>query len=293
MNTFSIKLNKRQIKILFDKFYEMKILLPANGEHILLRAKTEDSEILVYTTGSTVIRSSNIRDDVKKLKELLNIKDYDAIGSDEVGTGDLFGPIVVCSAYVSVEDIPYLEELNIRDSKKIKDEKVVELAKKVAGKITHSIIMLTPKEYNKLVSEGNNLNKIKALLHNQSYLKTLPKLENKSVTIIQDKFCSKENYFNYLKDEKFIEHDILFYEKAESVHLSVAVAAIIARCAFLGELKKYEEELGISIPRGANEKSTKMLVALIQRFGKEIMPNYVKKNFKNIERALSSKYLKK
>ncbi len=42
-----------------------------------------------------------------------------AIGSDEVGTGDYFGPIVVTAAYVKKEDIKYLESLGVKDSKKI------------------------------------------------------------------------------------------------------------------------------------------------------------------------------
>ena len=34
-----------------------------------------------------------------------------SIGSDEVGTGDYFGPIVVTATYVTKDDIPFLEEL--------------------------------------------------------------------------------------------------------------------------------------------------------------------------------------
>lgn len=41
-----------------------------------------------------------------------------SIGSDEVGTGDFFGPIVVTATFVSKENIDFLTELGVRDSKK-------------------------------------------------------------------------------------------------------------------------------------------------------------------------------
>ena len=46
------------------------------------------------------------------------------IGSDEVGTGDYFGPIVVTASYVKKEDMNLLNELGVRDSKKVLDQKI-------------------------------------------------------------------------------------------------------------------------------------------------------------------------
>ena len=54
-----------------------------------------------------------------------------SIGSDEVGTGDYFGPIVVTAAYVKKEDIPFLEELGVKDSKKMTDDKILEVVPKL------------------------------------------------------------------------------------------------------------------------------------------------------------------
>ena len=52
------------------------------------------------------------KDDEKVLPIRIN-----SIGSDEVGTGDYFGPIVVTSAYVSKENIDFLIDLKVKDSK--------------------------------------------------------------------------------------------------------------------------------------------------------------------------------
>lgn len=46
-----------------------------------------------------------------------NIGQMSIIGSDEVGTGDYFGPITVAAVYADQKHIPLLKELGVRDSK--------------------------------------------------------------------------------------------------------------------------------------------------------------------------------
>ena len=53
------------------------------------------------------------------------IMDFNTIGSDEVGTGDFFGPIVVTATYVDKSNFDFLLNLGVRDSKKITDEKIL------------------------------------------------------------------------------------------------------------------------------------------------------------------------
>ena len=90
-----------------------------------------------------------------------------SIGSDEVGTGDYFGPIVVSSAYITKEDIPFLEGLGVKDSKKMTDEKILEVVPSIIKRIPYQSIILTNREYNANYSQDINMNKIKALLHNK------------------------------------------------------------------------------------------------------------------------------
>ena len=47
---------------------------------------------------------------------------YNTIGSDEVGTGDYFGPIVVVASFVNKDDISFLDELKVTDSKALSDK---------------------------------------------------------------------------------------------------------------------------------------------------------------------------
>lgn len=43
------------------------------------------------------------------------------LGSDEVGTGDFFGPMTVVAVYVDAKQIPLLKELGVKDSKNLND----------------------------------------------------------------------------------------------------------------------------------------------------------------------------
>ena len=87
------------------------------------------------------------------------------MGSDEVGTGDFFGPVVVCATYVSEEDIPWLTSIGVTDSKKLTDEKIIDLANKIMNRIPFSYLVCDNLTYNKQIAKGLNMNSIKAILH--------------------------------------------------------------------------------------------------------------------------------
>ena len=110
-----------------------------------------------------------------------------SIGSDEVGTGDFFGPIVVTATYVAKENFEFLTNLGVRDSKKITDDKIKKIAPEIIKKISYSTYILTNTSYNKNWSEDLNMNKIKAILHN----KVLATVKNKDYDydkIVLDQF---------------------------------------------------------------------------------------------------------
>ena len=92
---------------------------------------------------------------------------YDAIGSDEVGTGDYFGPIIVTATLVDKSTRKLLEDLKIMDSKKMTDEKIRRCAPILMDKIPYVTFTLSNTKYNELANKGFNMNKIKAILHNR------------------------------------------------------------------------------------------------------------------------------
>lgn len=253
----------------------------AKNPYLLFHAKHNDIDILAYKTGKVLLQGDEVTHELVAIKTHLNKEDYAAIGSDEVGTGDVFGPVVVCSAFVNKSEISYLEELNVRDSKNMSDQQIIDIAPKLAKKLVHSLLILPPSKYNKLVSEGYNLNKMKALLHNQAIIKTSSKLKE-TVPVILDQFCTPQLYYNYLKDETLVYRDIDFHTKAEQVHLSVAAASIIARYAFLVKMQQYSQKLGIKLLKGASKEVDEMVKTIFEKKGQKQLHNVTKMNFKNV-----------
>lgn len=284
MKYFSINLNQENLYKLLIAYQDF--IVENNIEHALFKAVHDNVEIIAYKSGTVLLKGPDVSDEIILIKNGLGIKDYEAIGSDEVGTGDVFGPIIVCSALVKLDDFKFLEDLNVRDSKKMSDREIIKLGPLLAERLTHSLIILSPSKYNNISKRpGYNLNKIKAILHNQAILKTSFKYDQ-PVPVILDKFCTENNYYNYLRDEEVVYHDINFHEKAENFHLSVAAAAIIARFAFIVTLARYRKELGITIPKGAGPKVDEVLEEILYKNGVDSLKNYAKLNYRNVLRLL-------
>lgn len=279
MKHYTMSVTENELEKL-NKVYQYHQVEDKNP-YLLFHAKHNDIDILGYKTGKVLLQGAEITHELVAIKTHLNKEDYAAIGSDEVGTGDVFGPIVVCSAFVNKSEIPFLEELNVRDSKNMSDQQIIDIAQIIAKKLIHSLLILPPSKYNKLVKDGYNLNKIKALLHNQAIIKTSSKLKD-NVPVILDQFCTPQLYYNYLKDETLVFRDIEFHTKAESVHLSVAAASIIARYAFLVKMKQYSQKLGMNLPKGAGKEVDEAVKNIFDKKGVKNLNLVTKMNFKNV-----------
>lgn len=279
MKHYTISVNESELEKL-NRVYQYHQIEDSN-QYLLFHAQHNGIDILAYKTGKVLLQGKEVTHELVSIKKHLNREDYAAIGSDEVGTGDVFGPIVVCSAYVSVQDIAYLESLNVRDSKNMTDKMIQMIAPKIAKRIVHSLLILPPKKYNELVEQGYNLNKMKALLHNQAIIKTSSKTEE-NTPVILDQFCTPQLYFNYIKDETLIYRDIEFHTKAEQVHLSVAVASIIARYAFLVKMQEYSTKIGFELLKGASKEVDEQIKSIHETKGKHALTLIAKMNYKNI-----------
>jgi ribonuclease HIII len=277
------------------KDYYHKIQVKTDNPTYLYLFKNDHLTITVYKSMKVMFQGEDALDEYNKWASLLDLEpiepeiiitnyhnqyfNYKVIGSDEVGTGDFFGPVVVCAAYVRPQDYPLLEDLDIKDSKKISDEKIRIIGEQLIKLIPHHVLVTNNEKYNELINKGFNLNKIKAYLHNHAIKKMVVKYPDYQ-KIILDKFCSEENYFNYLKTEETISN-IDFLTQAESVHKAVAVAAIIARYRFLIEFDKLSEKLNITLPKGAGPAVDALAKVIELKYGDDIFPKIAKLNFKN------------
>lgn len=209
------------------------------------------------------------------------------IGSDEVGTGDYFGPMVVTAAFISTQQLSHMQVLGLKDSKKLSDAHIQQLAEQIKPYITHHTLTLSNQKYNELKEQNLNQGKMKALMHNQALGLLLDKMQGVSYDgILIDQFCQPTVYFKYLQGQKhIIKDDVYFRTKAESVHLSVAAASIIARQRFLEVMQQLSASLELTLPKGAGATVDETAAQLIDTYGEAILQHYAKVHFANTNKA--------
>ena len=220
----------------------------------------------------------------KKKETKKNSKVYYAntIGSDEVGTGDYFGPIVVTASYVTKEDIPFLESLGIKDSKKMTDEQILKITPQIIKKIPYYTMTLSNKEYNQRHSEYN-MNAMKAILHNKALLEMTKQYKDYDYIVV-DQFAEKYVYYNYLRKVPNVQRNITFITKAEDQCLSVACSAIISRYIFIKEFDKLSKKYNQTLPKGAGPIVDEVGAKLVKEYGIDVLNEIAKTNFKNTEK---------
>ncbi len=266
--------------------------------YAIFQAQEEDTIITLYQSkkcmfqGTTAYVDANMWKAVDGQENTDNTcsKDYynvTSIGSDEVGTGDYFGPIVVTAAYVRKEDISFVESLGIKDSKKLTDEKILDVVPKLIKNIKYKSTILSNEDYNKNYSNDVNMNKIKAILHNKMLYSLLNEIE-KPDYIIVDEFAKEDRYYSYLKDVNNVVRNITFMTKAEDKNLAVASASVISRYIFIKEFDKMCDTYKTPIPKGAGDNVDKIGMELVEKYGKDILDKIAKKNFSNTKRILKT-----
>ncbi|MCM3669842.1 ribonuclease HIII [Mesobacillus maritimus] len=250
----------------------------------------KDGEIEAAKWGDASLSQSKPKTDKRPSGSHLptNFASMSVIGSDEVGTGDFFGPITVVAAYVKKEDIELLKELGVQDSKNLKDDKIIEIAKQLVKFVPYSLLTLHNPKYNKMQGSGMSQGKLKALLHNQAIQHVLDKIApEKPEAILIDQFAKEEIYYNYLKTQRnIVRENVYFSTKGESVHLAVAAASMIARYAFVKHFEQLSEKAGFTLPKGAGAQVDQAAARLINRKGADCLPEFVKLHFANTEKAM-------
>lgn len=269
--------------------------------YAIFQAQEEDTIITLYESGKAMFQGTSAFVDANMWKAIkendetdVDQNDYmniSSVGSDEVGTGDYFGPIVVTSTYVKKEDIDFLKDLGVTDSKKITDDKIKKIAPEIIKKIKYKSIILKNEEYNEKYSKENNMNKIKAIMHNKVLYSILKDINEKPELVIVDEFARETRYYSYLEDVPNVVKGITFVTKAESKNLAVAAASIISRYIFLNEFDKMCDTYHLPLPKGSGHEVDTIGQEAVEKYGKEILDKIAKKNFSNTSRILRTKII--
>ena len=303
--TFSFKISDETKNEMIEYFETKK--RDKTPPYAVFQANEEDTVVTLYESNKVVFQGISADIDANMWKEREkaltgsyptekkkeeNKKDIDttdyyfinSIGSDEVGTGDYFGPIVVTASYVNLKDINFLESLGVKDSKKLTDEKIRKIAPEIMKRIPHVSIILTNKQYNDMHSKEINMNAIKAIMHNKALHALITKETYDYEKIVVDQFVYPKKYYEHLKSAKYVVRNISFTTKAEDKCLSVACSSIISRSIFLNQIDEMSKELGIKILLSAGRDVDELAKNIKDKYGMDKLKELVKLNFKNTEK---------
>lgn len=283
MSTISLKLTKDQIKKIKEVF--KNDIKPSKNEYIDAFINRKDLTISIYHSDKVVFQGN---DAFFYAQDFIEKKINRQAGSDEVGTGDFFGPVCVCACIVEKEQFPILEKLHIVDSKQLNDEHIIKVGPTLIKEFKHSLLIVDNKQYNK-IHEYYNLNAIKAKLHNKAYINLLKKGYDIPKAAYVDQFAPENLYYNYLKNDNEVYHDLIFETKAETKYPAVACASVIARYAFLLKIKEMENKYKMVFHKGADEKVDNDTLIFIQKYGKDRLNEVCKLHFANYKKTVLSK----
>lgn len=206
------------------------------------------------------------------------------IGIDESGKGDYFGPLVIAAVFADAITQGELKLMGVRDSKKLSDGRILEMAPDIKTICPHSVIAIGPQKYNELYAKIRNLNRLLAWGH----AKALENLLERGVICeraISDQFGNERLILNVLQ-EKGRKIVLEQRTKAES-DLAVAAASILARAEFLLRLKRLSGEVGTTLPKGASPAVELAAKMIIKKHGRERLESVAKLHFKTTQSILA------
>ena len=279
---FDIK-NESELK---NKLVEAKFTLKP-VEYAFWRAQIPGVTATLYKSGKILVQGKGTEDFLSKYIENSELKSavisetvkpkYSCwIGTDESGKGDYYGPLVVAGVMVDKDNLKILQDLGVKDSKKLTDTIIEKVACQIKSNSTFSVITINPAKYNQLYSKFKNLNNLLAWGHARAIENILEKRECQNA--ISDKFGN----------ESLIKNALLTHGKNINLEqrvraeddIAVAAASILARAEFVQRMRKMSNEYGINLPKGASAKVKEQGRLFIEKYGNDALINIAKLHFK-------------
>jgi ribonuclease HIII len=198
------------------------------------------------------------------------------IGTDESGKGDFFGPLVIASVLADEKNAKFFLDLGIKDSKKLSDKKMLNMATEIKKVAPYSIIAISNLKYNELYNSMKNLNKLLAWGHARAIENVLEKEHCEYA--LSDKFGDESLIKSALmKNGRSIRLEQMC--KAES-DIAVAAASVLARATFVQKIQEMEETYGLKFQKGCSGLVKDGAKLFIEKYGKERLKEVCKTHFK-------------
>lgn len=259
-----------------------------NSNKVMFQGKDADniaSQLLPNTAKPAQSKTNSVKKTFSTNKTI-RYNNYQCIGSDEAGSGDYFGPLTVCAAYVSKKNVQVLKTLGVDDSKKLTDAKIVELAEQLVTFIPHSLLTMHNEKYNEKQKSGWSQVKMKAVLHNEAIKNVTQKIDTDALDyIVIDQFAEAGVYKRYALTDLPFSTKTKFETKGESKSIAIAAASIISRYAFVKNMDSLSRSAKTEIPKGASNKVDLAAAKIIDRKGIDYLDSITKKHFANRSKA--------
>lgn len=281
--TFSKSISKKEADSLYSALSSAGCIF-SYPKYTLYQTRVDGISITLYASLKLVVQGKNIHDcsyvngffhsDVKHT----SIKDieYPHIGSDESGKGDFFGPLVVSACYLTKEQKTYLESFGVKDSKKLNDKEIHELASIISNTCITSTTTFLPEEYNFIYqSQFRNLNTMLGFGHGKVLRDVVVK--SQCNVLVVDKFANEKVMQIELQS---IPNITLHQFTSGESDIAVAAASIVARSKFVKELELLERTYDIDLPKGAGKNVKAAAKLILRKEGKQLLQQVSKTHFK-------------
>lgn len=287
MNTFSEKITQKQAEEIKSFLANLAATFDS-VQYSAWRAKTSNFQAIYYTSGKLLIQGKNVSDIASKVNEILGKSSCSEkkeeilmsaekyIGTDESGKGDFFGPLVVAGVQVNSENKQKFIDLGVKDSKKLDDKKILQLANIIKANAVHSVVVMTPVKYNELYNKFKNLNKLLAWGHARAIENILEK--SPCEYALADKFGDESLIKNALmqKGRSIILNQMV---RAEA-DIAVACASVIARAEFVKRMADMEAKYELTMSKGVSDKVIQQAKEFVKKYSFERLNEVAKIHFK-------------
>ncbi|MGB0371826.1 MAG: ribonuclease HIII [Opitutales bacterium] len=254
--------------------------------------KGASCNVVGYQSGKLVVQGKGTEDFVRDILESEVTGDpqlgYESVhhpewfelhaGMDESGKGDCFGSISVATVIADGKAVESWMKAGIQDSKKITDGNIQKLAKiirKTPGVVVEHMMLSMPK-YNELMAKPKaNLNLLLAWQHAKALEKALDRKQ--APWGMLDQFSKQPLVQRYMN--KHTDFDLRMQTKAEADPV-VAAASIIARDAYVTQMKELSEATGEPLMKGAGNHVLEQAKRIFQQSGREGLEKVAKMHFR-------------
>ncbi|MGQ4875176.1 MAG: ribonuclease HII [Promethearchaeia archaeon] len=196
--------------------------------------------------------------------------------------GPVIGPLVICGVCYKKNKLNYLNEIGVKDSKKLTSNKRRELSEKIISSCySYKIIIIDPKEIDEREKDNITMNRLEEIKFAEilNYLKP-------DIIYLDAADVNEERFGNSIKNLlNYRPKEIISKHKADDLYPIVSAASIVAkyeRDSIIDNLKQKYGDFGSGYP--SDKKTIDFLREYIKKNKKA--PPFARKSWETTKKIL-------